>query len=304
MKTKDDESQKKRDLDRMAFLIKDFDIVVLQEVLVPYVVETSSFASKKASLTRRLGRNWQGKWVYKESARANKVFLGLDRRHEGYAFLWNTQKVEMLEGKRDAFLTGRYREIDNIPLRREPGYARFKLKNKPVEIRIINVHLISEKPDNQNIFPGIDLGNKQEMRTREFDIIAGQIYKTIDDEKLQEGITVAHTIILGDYNLNLEGHGIDPESMPQVCYYNSKGQRCYGGSLRMMTVQEELTTIKKDGSGFRNNFDHCTFNADRHGHVIGNYYRVPYLNDKTPEEIKEFRDTVSDHVPIVVELHC
>ena len=72
----------------------------------------------------------------------------------------------------------------------------------------------------------------------------------------------------------------------------------------MKTIQEECTTIKKDGSGFRNNFDHCSFNVEHHGHVIGNCYRVPYLNDKSPEEITEFRDTVSDHVPIVVEINC
>ncbi len=306
MKSQDDESLKKRDIDKMAELIREYDIVALQEVLTPAVVETTSHASQKASLTRRLGRQWQGKWVDTKSGLRNSVFLGVDRRNEGLAFLWNTKKVELIENDRDVFLTNRYREIDGISPRRAPGYARFKLKNRPVEIRVINVHLISEKPDDKNIKPGIDLGNKQKMRSREFDIIAGQIYKNIDEDKLDNDneTTVAYTIIIGDYNLNLEGFGTDPESMPHICYFNSKGQRCYGGPIQMKTIQEECTTIKKDGSGFRNNFDHCSFNVEHHGHVIGNCYRVPYLNDKSPEEITEFRDTVSDHMPIVVEINC
>lgn len=304
MKSQDEESLKKRDIDKMAYLISKYDIVALQEVLTPAIVETTSHASQKASLTRRLGIHWQGKWVYTEPGLRNNVFLGVDRRHEGLAFLWNTQIVELLEDDRDVFLTKKYKAIDGISLRREPGYARFKIKNRPVEIRVINVHIISEKPDSKNVKPGIDLGSKQKMRMREFEIIAGQIYKNINDCKLHKETTVAYTIIIGDYNLNLEGHGTDSESMPQMCYFNSMGQRCFGGPLQIKTIQEERTTLKKDGSGFRNNFDHCSFNVDCNGHVIKNCYRTPYLNDKTTEEIKEFHDTVSDHVPIVVEINC
>ena len=71
----------------------------------------------------------------------------------------------------------------------------------------------------------------------------------------------------------------------------------------MKTVQTEPTTINRDCTGTANNYDHCTYNF-RCEHVIGDCYRLPVVNDKKPEEIKEYRDTISDHVPIVVEIHC
>ena len=99
LSTKDEESLRSRDFDKIASLVRDYDIVVLQEVLSPHIIEDISFASQRASLTRRLGLSWRGKWVDPQSSSKMYPYLGQDKRGEGYAFLWNTKQIELLSYK-------------------------------------------------------------------------------------------------------------------------------------------------------------------------------------------------------------
>lgn len=296
---------KKRDIKAMADCIREYDIVALQEMRFPKFRTKSYIASpREMPLLFELGSYWRGKMVYYESDRNDETYE-IDPRHEGFAFLWNTRKVDLAEDESDDSLTHNYKPgVDGITLKRDPAYARFKLKRRPVEIRVINVHIISKEPSENSIRTPVNFGDLNEMRNREFDIIAGQIYKQINDAKLHKGNAHAYTIIIGDYNLNLEGHGVDKECLPQIRYYNRHGEREYGSVNVIKTVQEERTTIKKEGDGYTNNFDHCSYNVDKTEHVISQYGRSTCLNDKTPEEIKQFRDTVSDHVPIFVTIIC
>ena len=67
-----DNSSKARDLDKIANMIRNFDIIVLQEAL-------SGFQTFEASLGGRLGNRWDMAWVDAKSE-------SNDSRGEGYLF--------------------------------------------------------------------------------------------------------------------------------------------------------------------------------------------------------------------------
>ena len=86
------DSRRSRHIKRMANLVKNCDIVVLQEVVAENMVDISSHVGAARSLTRELGMHWEGKWVDPQTRSKQYPFIGEDRRGEGYAFLWNTQR--------------------------------------------------------------------------------------------------------------------------------------------------------------------------------------------------------------------
>lgn len=286
------------------------DIIVLQEVLDQGVAEVSFNSSGLGLLRRTIGTHWDATRVsIKERIEDDYPYLKSDKRGEGYAFLWNTQRIELLQDKNDQdilpSLFADYKPGDKLNwLRRDPGYGRFKIKNTKVEIRVINVHLISEVPSNENFISKIPIKDKAELRISEFDVVAGKIYKRIH-HKRDLNFNSVYTIIIGDYNLNLEGYGEDLPSIQEVRCYDIFGNHCDWGFTKMKTVQTDRTTIKGDYSGFKNNFDHCSFIEDlKHSHAIRKCNRHIKLDESDPEEkIKEYYEKVSDHMPIVVEIN-
>lgn len=312
----DEDSQKRRDLKEIARLVRDCDIVVLQEVLDKEVVSSISQAFNAAPIIQHLGHKWQGVWV---NTQANSIYFPYkgDSRGEGYAFLWDTRKVELAKDEKgNDILPKTYSHYkvgyDSNKMLRYPGYGRFILKNgiRPVEIRVITTHIAYNKPKTKE---DADIPDTKEIqnRKREFDILAGWIYKNIDDYHLDPKKKAVYTIIVGDYNLSLRQLGISSNINQTITCYDNYGNRKYGvydydNTIHinaMKSVQSEPTTINKDCTDYANSYDHCTYNL-RIDQTVRNCYRKPVLSDKTPEQIKEYFDTVSDHVPIVVELHC
>ncbi len=311
----DNDSKKKRSLKGIADLVRDYDIVVMQEVLDPKVVELLTQKINAAPAFSTFFRHWRGVWVDLQPSSINYPYLG-DNRHEGYAYFWNTRKVELLKDDKG---------IDIIPkkyshykvgyganrLLRDPGYGRFILKNRirPVEIRVITTHIVFSNPKTKGDIDIPDLSDTKN-RKREFEILAGRIYKSINEHRKEPNVNAVYTIIIGDYNLSLEGKDIPSATVPAVCCFYSNGNRYFNifdddtmGINVIKTVQDEPTTIKKDCTDYANNYDHCSYDRKMEQAII-KCYRKPVLNDKSPEEIEEYRDTISDHVPIVVELRC
>jgi hypothetical protein len=312
----DETSQKSRNLKEIAKLVRDCDIVVLQEVLDREVVASISQTMNSAPLLKQFGHNWRGVWV---NTQANSVYFPyeVDTRHEGYAFLWDTRKVEPVKDVNgNDILPKTYSHYkagsESNKMLRYPGYGRFILRNRirPIEIRVITTHIAFNKPTTKEDF---EIPDKKEIdnRRREFDILSGWIYKNIDDYHKEPVKNAVYTIIVGDYNLSLRQIGIDVKIDQTVTCYDRYGNRTYAvtnyddafGVNVMKTVQSEPTTINRDCTDYANNYDHCTYNY-KIDQAIRNCYRKPVLNGKTPEEIKEYHDTVSDHVPIVVDIHC
>lgn len=312
---------KPRDLDRIARIIKDngFAIVALQEILSEGKILTGAKVSDlhgqaKAydmSLKSRLGTHWASVWRDPESKAKMSTGRGLDKRGEGYAFLWDTRIVE-LPKKADNTSISPYIE-HNYKIRgqnadrliRDPCVGRFKIIERPVEIRLINTHII--------------YGNQNEIgkRKNEFSILAGEIYRRVNSSH-RDTASVVYTVVLGDYNLNLQGSGIGnpSENLPSVMVFDQKG--CVipvstgvssDSDHSIYTLQKSPTTLKKEAPYYVSNYDH--FSMDDHTKAqVGGAYAVDAVRqtadaiDAEGDELfGRYIDTVSDHIPIVIELN-
>lgn len=331
-----------RDLDRIANLIKRFDIVALQEVLSEGGILkgrnlrsiSGRAQSYERSLLARLGTNWDCRWLNPETKSKYYPYLGDDNRGEGYAFIWNTDKFELPRKDSNTliepYVEHRYTtQGDNvIRLIRDPGIGRFKVKGRPVEIRLITTHIVFGKPKEENF--AIDLPHgATKMRINEFFILAGWIYKKVDDAcmSIDASGTVA-TVLLGDYNLNLRTSNAKSPYVPPVAYFDSKGrpfrpqlgENNKNAPIKMYTLQDGLTTLKKDGEGLVNNFDHFSVKEDKINYIKGIYKDtkgnvrgttvidgihegVEATDSDEESKYNTYRTRVSDHLPIMMEIY-
>ena len=110
----------------IASILKDYDIVALQEIVV-----NPSGAQAVAKLAAELTKTGT-KWAYAVSDPTTSSAYKAER----YAFLWKTHVVQLI-GK--PWLEKKYHlEID-----REPFYATFHYQNKP--FTVVNFHAITQK---------------------------------------------------------------------------------------------------------------------------------------------------------------
>ncbi|SDH29809.1 endonuclease/exonuclease/phosphatase family protein [Winogradskyella thalassocola] len=117
-----------KDSTEIAFIVnilKDFDIVAIQEV----VAKHPAGAQKVAQIADELNRKGS-KWDYRISdpTKSPSVYMS-----ERYAFLWKTSKVD-LKGR--AYLDD---ELASV-IFREPYIAKFKMKNSDSTFHVINFH--------------------------------------------------------------------------------------------------------------------------------------------------------------------
>ena len=312
-----------RDLDRIAGIIKDYnlDIVAMQEVLSEGKILTGVMDSKnisgqakayECSLKYRLGKDWDICWRDPKTKAKNYPFLGKDARGEGYAFLWNTSRVELPVNEKGNKIFPRiwrnyhiYADEKLMRLIREPCYGRFVVegrKARPVEIRLINTHIVYGKPKADNLAVDLDFGAIT-MRKNEFQVLAGKIYPRINEHYKEIKNRVPYTLILGDYNLNLEGSQVTNASIPEVVCFNERGEIAeQDKGYKIYTVQKELSTLKKEKAGLANNYDHFSYDDRVKGRVSKEAETIKVFNNDNEEELIKYRKEVSDHLPIVIEI--
>lgn len=314
-----------RDIDRIAQIIKDneLDIVAMQEVLSEGKILTGVNAKNVSgqakayeySLKSRLGKNWDICWRDPGTSAKNYPFLGEDSRGEGYAFLWNTEKVNLpidINGNRvypRIFRNYKVNEnIGVIRLMRDPCYGRFVINDRKVEIRLITTHIIYGKPKDEKMSVELDYGAVA-MRNNEFDILAGQIYPRVSEYYKDVNCNVPYTLILGDYNLNLRSSGISKALMPAIACFDSRGKKVNeleNSFYKIYTVQDNLSTLKKDEDGLANNYDHFSFDERVKMQIVPNSVRTinaieQHVKDESTK-YETYRKEVSDHLPIVIEI--
>lgn len=261
-----------RDLDRIAKMINYYhlDIVALQEVLAEGKViggidlkEPSGQAKAyDRSLKRRLSGPWDSQWAQPVLSRENEPFRGEDRRGEGYAILWRTDKFDLPLGRwgepyRPEILSNYNPVIAESQLRliRDPLYARFLLKDRHVaELRILVTHIVYGKSGALNDV--IDY-SAAKMRQKEFDILAGQLYRRVAEYYKVQDCTSPYTVLLGDYNLNLGAY----PAVPAVACFDAKGRPVDESRAKayIYTYQTDASTIKRDTPEYANNYDHFSF---------------------------------------------
>lgn len=307
---------KQERLDNLAKIIKDnnLDIIAMQEVLSEGKILTGSnqksvsgeVKAYEHSLKHRLGNDWGICW--RDPASWAKNYMYDDSRGEGYAFIWNTRKFELVKESEEEILPKIFRnyklpENGMIRLIRDPCYGRFQVIGRKPEIRLISTHIVYGKPKNWSGNADLDMGAVT-MRKNEFKILAGQIYPRIDaDHKLN---TVPYTIMLGDYNLNLSGSGAGSPVIPDIVCFDEKGKIVpfsMGAPLVINTVQEQLSTLKRDEDGFASNYDHFSY-TNKVSSIVKRCEVINIIDKFEGEESKylQYKKYVSDHLPIVLTI--
>lgn len=312
-----------RDLDMIADIIKEFDIIALQEVLsegkiLQGITLNDVSGQAKAyeySLKSRLGSNWDMCWLDPSTDSKWYPYLGDDSRGEGYAFLWRKDKFKCPLNAYGKEIRPRiYRQYRTDPSRgemkliRDPGYGRFQLIDMPnAEIRLITTHIVYNKPSEDNLSKTVDFGAYM-MRLNEFNVLARSIYTSVSDDHNDVNCVVPYTIILGDYNLNLWESGAGSPYVPAVMVIDSQ-KRILGTTSEYMdngfylihTKQTDLSTINKEADDYASNYDHFTFDDRTGSHVVqGLPHRLNVV--ERAGDYKTYKDKVSDHIPVMLEI--
>ncbi len=286
----------KKDLDNIANIIctEKFDIVAMQEIFD---------ITPMNMILSRLGRHWAGRWDKPNSKSAKAA--------EGYAFIWNTDRICLAESitaeGRRTFEPRIYNdyliELGQNKLSRDPYYGRFKPRYENFEIRLINTHIIfsSDKDNADENSP--QMGDIL-MRKNEFDVLIKQILAKETVHRYGNNLP-AYTILMGDYNLNLNRSWTESPYLQEIvevedgiCSYN------------FITVQDKLTTLKnrsksnpdEPATGYANNYDHFTYEVDRVSDLHPKADVVNAVETYYGGDFEKYRREVSDHIPISLNI--
>ncbi len=303
-----------KNLDRIAKIINDndIDLIAMQEVLAEgRAISGINVANgMKFSLLRRLKGKWEMSWGAPIDRASNSSYLGNDKRGEGYAFLWKTDKFTFPKDINGNDIVPQIysnyhvnNENGQMRLIRDPFYGRFKVKGTRVELRLLTTHILYGKPSGLEIDAGAIA-----MRKNEFNILAGKIYPRVNEYYKTIESVVPYTIILGDYNLNLKSSAAIGPSIPDVCCFDNRGNLLddNNSNFKIYTVQNELTTLKLKDEGYANNYDHFSFDERVYNELVQNVYRIDAVRQTQKNNVEkifdDYKNEVSDHVPIVIEL--
>lgn len=296
-----------RNLRKIAEIIRkeEFDVVALQEILSEGKVFTSTHYAKR-SLLMELGSGWDFCWA--------EVETGDAPRHEGYGFLWNQRRLRLSTAKLSDGTVRTYnpRILDQViireEMRRRPFYARFTPEGMPggcfMEIRLLCVHT----------FYGKDTPDDRLIRDRELDILMNEIYPQVSD-RIYGNNMPAYTILLGDYNVELRRPWKENMARHAPAYLKADERDIIETSewrkMRIKTVQDEFTTLKKSDSqsegdrstgGYAHDYDHFSFEENRFEGIVMSARRVDAVRRYCDADFDKYLRTVSDHIPIMMEI--
>jgi len=116
------------EIDFIANILKDYDILAIQEV----VAKDPAGAQAVARLNDALNRKGT-KWDY----RISDITSSSAYKAERYAFIWKTSKLAIIG---EAWLEKKY----NIEIDREPYFATFKFKSDGKVFTLVNFHAITK----------------------------------------------------------------------------------------------------------------------------------------------------------------
>lgn len=289
----------KKDLDSIANIIRTekFDIIAMQEV----------FDEKPMNMIlARLGSHWEGAWAKPNSRSAQAA--------EGYAFIWNTDRIELAKsvttsGTRtyQPRIYKQYKiekKCGQKELVRDPFYGRFKPRHENYEIRIINTHIMfSQSGKDEHEDAAVRLGDIT-MRKNEHEILIKNILAKENTWRYGNNLP-AYTILMGDYNLNLKRDWTSSPYLEEVVKIDD-GKYTY----KIRTVQDQLTTVKNRSRlnpdepirGYANNYDHFSYDEDRFSDLHPKVKRIDSVRKYCDDDFERHKKVISDHVPISIEI--
>ena len=341
-----DGKDSKKDLEYIAEIIREnrFDIIAIQEIshklALKELLEKISrqyaeedrlkYGSKEyngLSFGERVNesfgyrtKHWEGRWA------APKSSFGRGSA-EGYAFIWNRDRIELSKNRKGKTLEPKIDETcGKSTFVRPPFVGKFISKSSKIEFRLINTHIVYGKPsqmkDEESELYQEDATDLQ-LRKEELSHLIQEVYVKLNSEKTNsQGVehssksSYFYTFLLGDYNLNLKNSETAAYKIPQEL------QEYSVGNMRIVTVNEELTTLKSKPTDpdkekelrndpepshhLANNYDHFTYDNNKFADIAQPKIEVIQAFDNyqdTEEESKYdiYRRRVSDHLPISLE---
>ncbi len=261
--------QRKRDWGLISAFIRRerIDILAVQEVFSKVPVD---------HLRDTLNCSFFGSW----DSRFDLPRTALNGIQEGYAFLWNRRRVGLLPKENGLFYEPHIETRYGRSLVRPPYIGRFVpvgWSTPFIEIRVINTHIIygtaSEVP----------------LRIKEYQKIAQAVYPKISNDRLAGAFRPAYTFVAGDYNL--------------------RHSQCAGVDLqhKLRTRQRQPTTVRRkqadtDRGGYtENDYDHFS-HSDHEGSYVHLAERIRVPEKYCGSDFQRYRETVSDHVPVRLDL--
>ena len=258
--------------------------------------------------------HWDGRWESPNSRSASAA--------EGYAFIWNTDRIELSRNRSgkvfEPVIHNQYPHKDTGDLIRNPFYGRFVIRaNKMFEFRVINTHIMFSQNRSVNEDDNHDSSvthlSDVALRKREFDILASKILPKLDDKTYDyqwnevDGICRRpYTILLGDYNLNLKESGAQDtfldENQQLIIIQDANSEK------RIVTVQKDLSTLRAKTQnkpiidGYRNNFDHFTYDENRPMQIDSWAVDIPNNPEFYSGDYDKYKAEVSDHLMVVMEI--
>lgn len=282
-----------------------YDVIALQEVKLGGI----------DAILYKLNFGKNGKWCGRE-----------DNEINDYAFIWNSERVKLPQtklpnGEIRTFYPhvykqyGRDPELGRINLARPPFYGRFQTNFSglpKIEIRLINTHIrFSKGKDGKELAPS---ASEMALRKFEFKALTQNIYYRISDKIYgrtdgESTPLTAYTILLGDYNLNLnesQAGGSYLGELETVCIDCNRDP---SRNKVIVTKQSELTTLKKQTESneesaeiFANNYDHFTYDEKRFDGTQTSIARINSVEKYCDNNAETHLKTISDHIPIKMKL--
>lgn len=304
-----EDSESRKDIEMIAKIIREnnFDIIALQEVFhpealkcllrvlsnqIPIDVPVSRMGLYTAQIAGFKSDKWEARWAKPRTKYS-------DMAAEGYAFIWNTKRIELSKNMKGKAFEPRIADYGHASeLVRPPLIARFNPLRSYYEIRLINTHIVFSIKDEDKLRSNQDgelINSSTKLRNLELQILLKGIYKRFSEMVVDyRGIDkyarnlVPYTFLLGDYNLNLQD--MNHVARPSECLdfdnsigyingrkkmwietVNSKKTTLRKNSLSTdNTSNSDITTVKTDVSRsyeaedyLANNFDHFSFDLDR-----------------------------------------
>lgn len=231
-----EDSESRKDIEMIAKIIREnnFDIIALQEVFhpealkcllrvlsneIPIDVPVSRMGSYTAQIAGFKSDKWEARWAKPRTKYS-------DMAAEGYAFIWNTKRIELSKNMKGKAFEPRIADYGHASeLVRPPLIARFNPLRSYYEIRLINTHIVFSIKDEDKLRSNQDgelISSSTKLRNLELQILLKGIYKRFSEMVVDyRGIDkyarnlVPYTFLLGDYNLNLQD--VNHVARPSEC---------------------------------------------------------------------------------------
>ena len=335
----------KKALPTISKIIKNnnIDILAIQEITHPSALEalmkhldgpikaafTPRLTSQRTQQTKAFKTaHWEGRW-----AAPNSIYGGT--AGEGYAFLWNSKRIQLVSNYKGQIFEPRIESFSRkTKLVRPPFIGRFTPIGSRFELRLINTHIVFSKTkdmkdENSDLY--VENTSDISLRQDELRVLLEHVYIRLDKKQYDcqhidthAKLLAPYTFLCGDYNLNLSTANAASSSAripPDLEYFTKEGSE-------IITVNNKLSTLcaiptdptqasahRKDpivSNHLSNNFDHFSYDCAKlaskqitkpHVDVINAYQEYRHQASETQSEFELYMQNISDHLPVYLDFN-